>query len=90
MGHSFGRPLVSKLPDGRWAVFLTSGYNNTDNKGYLYVLDANDGSIIHTIATAGSGLREINNFVRNPATDNTHAAAVWRRSGRQCLALRVQ
>lgn len=71
MGHSFGRPLVSKLPDGRWAVFLTSGYNNSDNKGYLYVLDANDGSIIHTIATAGSGLREINNFVRNPATDNT-------------------
>lgn len=71
MGHSFGRPLVSKLPDGRWAVFLTSGYNNTDNKGYLYVLDANDGSIIHTIATAGSGLREINNFVRNPAIDNT-------------------
>lgn len=71
MGHSFGRPLVSKLPDGRWAVFLTSGYNNTDSKGYLYVLDANDGSIIHTIATAGSGLREINNFVRNPATDNT-------------------
>lgn len=71
MGHSFGRPLVSKLPDGRWAVFLTSGYNNTDSKGYLYVLDANDGSIIHTIATAGSGLREINNFVRNPAIDNT-------------------
>lgn len=71
MGHSFGRPLVSKLPDGRWAVFLTSGYNNTDNKGYLYVLDANDGSIIHTIATAGSGLREINNYARNPAIDNT-------------------
>ena len=71
MGHSFGRPLVSKLPDGRWAVFLTSGYNNTDNKGYLYVLDANDGSPIHTIATTGSGLREINNFVRNPAIDNT-------------------
>lgn len=71
MGHSFGRPLVSKLPDGRWAVFLTSGYNNIDNRGYLYVLDANDGSIIHTIATAGSGLREINNYVRNPAIDNT-------------------
>ncbi|WP_291603536.1 PilC/PilY family type IV pilus protein [Comamonas sp.] len=71
MGHSFGRPLVSKLPDGRWAVFLTSGYNNIDNKGYLYVLDANDGSIIHTIGTAGSGLREINNYVRNPTIDNT-------------------
>ncbi len=71
MGHSFGRPLVSKLPDGRWAVFLTSGYNNSDDKGYLYVLDANNGSIIHTLGTEGSGLREINNYVRNPAIDNT-------------------
>ena len=33
MGHSMGRPLISKLPDGTWVVFLTSGYNNDGGKG---------------------------------------------------------
>ena len=61
LGYSFGRPLLSKLADGRWVVFVTSGYNNVNNptktgdgKGYLYVLNAFTGQIIYKIST-GAG-----------------------------------
>ena len=71
MGLSFGKPMISKMPDGTWAVFLTSGYNNADGKGRVYILNANDGSMIDTLTTTGSGLKELNNFVKDPAGDNT-------------------
>ena len=71
MGMSYGKPLISKLPNGTWAVFLTSGYNNSDGVGRVYVLNANTGAVIQTIATTGSGLKELNNFVKDPAGDNT-------------------
>lgn len=74
MGHSFGRPLISKLPDtnGTWAVFLTSGYNNGDGKGHVFVLNANTGKRLQEdIVTQGTGLREINNFVSDPVGNNT-------------------
>lgn len=28
MGYSFGKPQITKLSNGQWAVLLTSGYNN--------------------------------------------------------------
>ncbi|RYF39930.1 MAG: hypothetical protein EOO27_48465, partial [Comamonadaceae bacterium] len=82
LGKTYGRPAITKLRDGRWVVLVTSGYNNveqtgSDGGGYLYVLNAADGSIISRIATGAgttaspSGLREINYFVNNQAYDNT-------------------
>ena len=71
MGLSYGRPLITKLPNGTWAVLLTSGYNNTDGVGRVYVLNANTGAVIQTLVTTGSGLKELNNFVKDPSGDNT-------------------
>jgi Tfp pilus tip-associated adhesin PilY1 len=84
LGLAMGRPLVTKLADGRWVVMVTSGYNNVnatpkagDGKGYLYVLDAGTGQIIYKIATSAgdattpSGLAQINNFVTKAEIDNT-------------------
>ena len=89
LGFSYGNPQISKItytgyPEGRWVVFVTSGYNNVntpavtgDGVGYLYVLDAITGQIIYKIstgtgdATTPSGLGKINNFVLNTALDNT-------------------
>lgn len=66
LGYSFGNPVVTKKADGTWVVLVTSGYNNTspgDGKGYLYVLNALDGTIISAIATTetkpSSGLARI-------------------------------
>jgi type IV pilus assembly protein PilY1 len=63
---------------------VTSGYNNVnataktgDGKGYLYVLNAVTGEIIHKIATSAgdattpSGLAQINNYVEKAEIDNT-------------------
>lgn len=84
LGYTYGNPVISKLADGRWVVFVTSGYNNVnspaiagDGVGYLYVLDALTGQIIYKISTGygdaatPGGLGKINNFVTDTATNNT-------------------
>ena len=84
LGYTFGRPVISKLTNGKWVVMFTSGYNNIsspsvagDGVGYLYVLDAVTGQIIHKLSTGvgdgttPSGLGQINNFVDNARINNT-------------------
>lgn len=84
LGYTFGNPVISKLKDGRWVVFVTSGYNNIntpsitgDGEGYLYVLDAMTGRILYKIGTGAgdaanpSGLAKITAWVNNPTTNNT-------------------
>lgn len=82
LGFSYGNPIVSKLANGTWVVFVTSGYNNVngatgDGQGFLYVLDALTGRILKKIATGAgdattpSGLGKINNWVDEGLTDNT-------------------
>jgi type IV pilus assembly protein PilY1 len=56
---------------------VTSGYNNADGKGYLFVLDANTGTLIKTIstgegtATDPSGLAKITGYAEYPNDNNT-------------------
>ena len=83
LGFTFGKPIISKLA-GRWVVMFTSGYNNInspsqtgDGVGYLYVLDAFSGQIVHKIATTAgsaatpSGLAQISAFVDASTLNNT-------------------
>ena len=92
MGYSFGNPKFGKLSDGTWVVLLTSGYNNADGNGYVFVVNAETGKkigddIATGVGTAASpsGLARI--AVRlNSLTDPTIKAAyggdlmgnVWR------------
>lgn len=84
LGNSYGNPQIGKLADGRWVVFVTSGYNNVnsptvtgDGVGYLYVLNALTGQIIYKIstgtgdATTPSGLGKLNTFVLDTTVNNT-------------------
>jgi type IV pilus assembly protein PilY1 len=82
LGYSYGNPVITKLKDGTWVVFVTSGYNNVngetgDGEGFLYVLDAMTGRILNKIgtgvgdATTPSGLGKVNNYVVSGLTDNT-------------------
>ncbi|GHU28276.1 hypothetical protein AGMMS50256_10090 [Betaproteobacteria bacterium] len=81
MGYTYGNPLITKLLDGTWVVMVTSGYNNADGQGYLFVLRASDGGMIGSapIATTGSGgtsanpsgLAKINGWVNNVEYNNS-------------------
>ncbi len=101
LGLSFGNPVITKLKaTEQWVVIVTSGLNNTglepgttnrqgDGGGYLYILDAVSGRILHKIPTGAgtpgtaalsyadadpSGLAKINNWVDSSLTDNTTLA----------------
>lgn len=86
VGYSFAEPKIGKRPsDGKWVVFLTSGYNNIDGlgvdqgdgKGYVYGLDPITGAILHKIGTGEgdtttpSGLAKIEFYAEASERDNT-------------------
>jgi type IV pilus assembly protein PilY1 len=82
VGLSHGNAIITKRPlDGKWVVLITSGYNNNvsggDGKGYLYVLDAGTGVILHRLTTnvgsaaSPSNLAHINGFTQNGQVNNT-------------------
>lgn len=92
LGYTYGNPRITKLKTGQWVVLVTSGYNNADGIGRLYVLDAYTGSLIRTISTGAgsastpSGLAKISAHSTTADTNNTTAAVyggdmlgnVWR------------
>jgi type IV pilus assembly protein PilY1 len=81
LGYTFSNIAVSKLPNGEWAVFFTSGYNNTGGTGmgYLYALNPQTGVIktgyplTTTSGSSGSpsNLGKLAIWADNPGTDNT-------------------
>jgi type IV pilus assembly protein PilY1 len=77
IGFSFGNPVITKRPDGKWVALLTSGYNNADGQGWLYVLDLQTGAVLDRVSTlAGSpgtpsGLSKLTALANNFAVDNT-------------------
>lgn len=90
LGYTFGRPVIVKTKAHGWVALVSSGYNNGtdtsgdgttgtggDGHGYLFVLDARTGGLLHVFDTeAGtganpSGLTHISAFVQNPQTNNT-------------------
>jgi type IV pilus assembly protein PilY1 len=84
LGYTFGKPEISKLKNGTWAVFVTSGYNNNttgDGQGRLYVLDAKTGAKVSAIpngistgvgdADTPSGLAQIRAWANDSEHNNT-------------------
>jgi type IV pilus assembly protein PilY1 len=77
MGLTYGNPLMTKLADGTWVVAFTSGMNNADGVGRLYLVNAVTGALIGTplstatgSAASPSGLSKINAWV-DDSTNNT-------------------
>ncbi len=59
LGYTFGEATIAKMHNGRWAVIVGNGYNNTEPDGavsttgnaVLYILDAETGALIKKINT---------------------------------------
>jgi len=81
LGYSFAEPKIGKRPsDGKWVVFLTSGYNNVipgNGEGWVYMLDPISGNILNKISTGAgdtttpSGLAKIEFYADASERDNT-------------------
>lgn len=81
VGHAYGAPIITKRPDGKWVVILTSGYENTSGagtgEGVLFVLTPDTGTVLTKIsnnsgtATAPSGLARIEAFITDAIHNNT-------------------
>lgn len=55
MGYTRGQPAVAPLPNGKFGVIVTSGYEANDDQGHIWILDPRSGSIIHTIDVPTTG-----------------------------------
>lgn len=55
LGQTLGKPVIARLNTGDWAVIVGNGYNSTNEKAFLYIINLNTGALIKKIATgAGS------------------------------------
>ncbi len=64
MGYSFGEAQIVKTARFGWVALLTSGYNNADGKGYLYVVDIKTGALLATVVTPEGSVDEPINLAR--------------------------
>lgn len=56
MGHTIGQPAIVALPSGKFAVVVTSGYQNSaTTSAKVWFLDVNDGSVLNTITIETEG-----------------------------------
>ena len=92
MGYGYDMPLVVKTKKYGWAVILTSGYNNSDGKGYFFLVNPKTGKLFEDpiptgegSSTSDAGLAHVNAFVadaRDSLTDAAYAGDllgnVWR------------
>ena len=67
MGYSFGAPVVVKTVKYGWVVALTSGYDNSDGYGYLYLVNPANGALLEKIRTPSlsSGLAQAAAYVQD-------------------------
>jgi type IV pilus assembly protein PilY1 len=83
LGLSFGNPQFG-MWNGKWVVFLTSGYNNVpgvdgvnsgSGAGYLYIVDVATGAVLKKVGTGTgsaatpSGLAKITSISNDPNLD---------------------
>jgi type IV pilus assembly protein PilY1 len=61
MGYTVGEAHAVKTAKYGWVVILPSGYNNSDGKGYIFIVNPNTGALLQAIATpSGSPSSPIN------------------------------
>ncbi|NJA06801.1 hypothetical protein HC024_13875 [Methylococcaceae bacterium WWC4] len=51
LGYTFSQPQIGLLHNGVWAAIFGNGYNSSNGKAYLYIVNLSDGSLIKKIAT---------------------------------------
>jgi type IV pilus assembly protein PilY1 len=55
MGYTIGQPAIAPLPNGRFGVIVTSGYDTGVDDGTIWILDPANGNIITSFSVSNSG-----------------------------------
>jgi type IV pilus assembly protein PilY1 len=59
LGYTLPQPSIVRMANGKWAVIVANGYDSASKKAVLYILDAENGSIIKkfdTLVGSANGL----------------------------------
>lgn len=51
LGYTFGQAQIAMLNNGQWVAIFGNGYNSTNDRAYLYVVNLATGALIRKIAT---------------------------------------
>lgn len=68
LGFTYGEPVVVKTAKYGWVVIFGSGYNNSDGKGYFFIVNPRTGALLEKVATntdgaVDAGLAHVQAFV---------------------------
>ncbi len=51
LGYSYGDPSVVKTTKYGWVVIFSSGYNNSDGKGWFFIVNPRTGALLEAVET---------------------------------------
>ncbi|WP_158219833.1 pilus assembly protein [Ideonella sp. A 288] len=54
MGHIFSRPVLAKTRDGKWRAIFGNGYNSTNGRAVLMLVDLQTGTVARVDTNAGA------------------------------------
>ncbi len=75
LGSSFSRASLVKMQNGDWAAIFGNGYGSPRGEAALYIVNANDGSLIKKIPT-GVGTPSSPNGMSSPAVVDINGDAI--------------
>ncbi|MTW23047.1 pilus assembly protein [Allochromatium palmeri] len=80
LGYTMGgEPVIARLNDGTWASIFGNGYDSTQGKAVLYIVNLNTGALIKAIEADSSGANGLSGPAFYYQTDDsgTYAAYVY-------------
>lgn len=54
VGHIFGKPILAKMRDGRWRAIVGNGYNSSNGRAVLLLVDLETGAVSRIDTKAGT------------------------------------
>ncbi len=55
LGYTFSRPSIRQLKGGQWVAIAGNGYDSTDGKPVLYIMDLESGAVVKAYADTTAG-----------------------------------
>jgi type IV pilus assembly protein PilY1 len=66
LGYVYNKPAITRLHNGKWGVIIGNGYNSTNHRSVLYVLNAVTGAVMKKFDT-GEGSFALPNGMASPS-----------------------